>query len=277
MHKRLTLLCLSILFCAVLAGCQCEHQWTEATCTTPKTCSLCDETEGEALGHDWTPATCESPETCSRCNETQGNATGHDWLDATCTEPKTCQVCKTIDGEALGHSKGDWFVSQEATVYQTGIREQKCTTCGEVIRSEEFYPDPVIYSKDFGMTTAAFIATFNKLTDGDYEIKPDGDDYVVHWLGTLDIATSLSFTENETGLLTSISLDGREMSDHGNQQVKVCWALFRVLNPHLSESDSMDEFKYAANSGGKEFVRGVRYLYTELASLDTLWFTIQLD
>lgn len=277
MRKRLTLLCLSLLFCAVLAGCQCEHQWTEATCTTPKTCSLCDEIEGEALGHNWTPATCETPETCNRCNETQGTAADHDWLDATCAEPKICQVCKTIDGEPLGHTKGDWYVSQEATVYQPGIREQQCTTCGDVLHTEEFHPDPVFYSKDFGMTTAEFISTFNKLTEGDYEIKPDGNDYVVHWLGTLDIATTLSFVENEAGLLTSISLDGREMSGHGNQQVKVCWALFRVLNPHLSESDSMDEFKYAANTGGKEFVRGVRYLYTELSSLDTLWFTIQLD
>jgi hypothetical protein len=127
------------------------------------------------------------------------------------------------------------------------------------------------------LTTAEFITIFNKLTEGDYEIKPDGDDYVVHWLGMLDIATSLSFTENEAGLLTSISLDGRSMSDHGNQQVEVCWALFRVLNPHLTKSDSMDEFKYAANTGGKEFIRGARYLYTEMSSLDVLWFTMQID
>lgn len=34
-----------------LAGCGCQHQWEEATCTTPKTCTQCGETEGEALGH----------------------------------------------------------------------------------------------------------------------------------------------------------------------------------------------------------------------------------
>ena len=27
------------------------HTWTDATCTAPKTCSVCGETEGEALGH----------------------------------------------------------------------------------------------------------------------------------------------------------------------------------------------------------------------------------
>lgn len=29
------------------------HKWADATCDTPKTCSVCHETEGEALGHSW--------------------------------------------------------------------------------------------------------------------------------------------------------------------------------------------------------------------------------
>ena len=33
-----------------------EHSWTEATCTMPKTCTVCGETEGEALGHQWSEA-----------------------------------------------------------------------------------------------------------------------------------------------------------------------------------------------------------------------------
>lgn len=31
-----------------------EHTWTAATCTTPKTCSICGKTEGNALGHNYT-------------------------------------------------------------------------------------------------------------------------------------------------------------------------------------------------------------------------------
>lgn len=34
----------------------CSHDWQEATCTTAKICSKCEETEGEALGHNWVPA-----------------------------------------------------------------------------------------------------------------------------------------------------------------------------------------------------------------------------
>jgi hypothetical protein len=30
-----------------------EHSWVDADCTTPKTCSICGKTEGEALGHDY--------------------------------------------------------------------------------------------------------------------------------------------------------------------------------------------------------------------------------
>ena len=48
------------------------HEWVEATCTAPKTCKTCGETEGEALGHDWKEATTEAPKTCTRCGATEG-------------------------------------------------------------------------------------------------------------------------------------------------------------------------------------------------------------
>lgn len=31
----------------------CQHQWKEATCATPKTCILCQTTEGETIEHDF--------------------------------------------------------------------------------------------------------------------------------------------------------------------------------------------------------------------------------
>ena len=80
------------------------HSWVVATCTTPKTCSACGATEGEALGHSWVEASCTAPRTCSVCNATEGEALGHSWVEATCTVPKTCSVCNATEGEALGHS-----------------------------------------------------------------------------------------------------------------------------------------------------------------------------
>lgn len=35
-----------------------KHVWAEATCTEPKTCTVCGETEGEPLGHDFVDGIC---------------------------------------------------------------------------------------------------------------------------------------------------------------------------------------------------------------------------
>lgn len=125
----------------------CEHQWTDATCKSPKTCSLCGETEGEPaehmwidadcenpvtcefclltagkpLGHQWQEANCKVPKTCSVCKKTEGEISEHKWSDATCTQPKTCSVCKTTEGEALGHT---W----KAATYS---KPKTCSVCGE--------------------------------------------------------------------------------------------------------------------------------------------------
>ena len=44
---------------------ECDHKWTDATCTEPKTCSSCGETEGEALGH-------KDEDNNGRCDECHG-------------------------------------------------------------------------------------------------------------------------------------------------------------------------------------------------------------
>ena len=54
-----------------LAGCH-KHEWQEASCTAPRTCSECGETDGEPLGHTWMEATHSAPKTCSVCGETEG-------------------------------------------------------------------------------------------------------------------------------------------------------------------------------------------------------------
>lgn len=54
---------------------QCEtngHTWVEATCTAPKTCKVCGETDGEAIAHTFTEANYQQPATCSVCGETVG-------------------------------------------------------------------------------------------------------------------------------------------------------------------------------------------------------------
>ena len=106
--KRIKLFCLAlalvfILCISVVAAISCKHDWSDATCTTPQTCSLCDATQGDVAEHIWISATCTTPKTCSVCNATEGDIGGHVWEAATCTSPKLCSVCGVTEGNALGH------------------------------------------------------------------------------------------------------------------------------------------------------------------------------
>ena len=121
------------LVAAIVELTKCDHEWAEATCTEPATCTKCGKTDGEALGHDWQEATCTEPETCSRCGETEGEALGHEWEDATCTEPETCSVCGETQGDPLGHDVEEWTVTLEPTCAVEGEQTGTCTVCGEVV------------------------------------------------------------------------------------------------------------------------------------------------
>lgn len=76
MKKIIPLLIIVVLMLS-LSGCGCKHEWAEATCNEPKTCTLCGKTQGEPLGHQFSEATCISPKVCEICGETEGEAWGH--------------------------------------------------------------------------------------------------------------------------------------------------------------------------------------------------------
>lgn len=121
MRKQILILLTALLCAVLLAGCSCQHEWLDATCTDAKHCTKCDAVESEALGHAWKDADCETPKTCSRCGLTEGHALGHTWLDATCTSAKVCSVCAATEGQPLDHI---W--EGEATLYTAPF----CTVCG---------------------------------------------------------------------------------------------------------------------------------------------------
>lgn len=90
------LLCITLCFCLcvfLLTGCGCKHEWKEATCTEPKTCNLCGETEGEVVEHNY-----------------------GDWIDVDAeNEVRTCSVCdfsevQTVDRKAklISFLEGHW-------------------------------------------------------------------------------------------------------------------------------------------------------------------------
>lgn len=87
--------------CFIFTGCGHEHTWVDATCTEPKTCSECGETEGEPLGHTWIDATCTEAKHCSVCGETEGEPLEHTLTEANYQQPATCEVCGETVGEVL--------------------------------------------------------------------------------------------------------------------------------------------------------------------------------
>ena len=122
-HKKFLHLIGTFTICFILTGCCMSHDWKEATCTEPKTCTKCGKTEGEAQGHTWAEATCTNPKTCSICGKTEGEALAHTWVEATCAEPKHCNMCDETEGNTLEH------VLTEANYQQAST----CEVCGETV------------------------------------------------------------------------------------------------------------------------------------------------
>lgn len=89
-QKRIvSLLLVLTLMAALLAGCACKHEWKDANCKEPKTCTLCGETEGEKTAdHKWEDATTEAPKTCAVCGKTEGEKINTDsrFKTASCKE-----------------------------------------------------------------------------------------------------------------------------------------------------------------------------------------------
>jgi len=50
----------------------CKHEWVEANCQSPMTCSLCGKTKGEVADHVFSEATHHTPPTCFTCGLTNG-------------------------------------------------------------------------------------------------------------------------------------------------------------------------------------------------------------
>ncbi len=135
MKKRLLISCVLILCALLLSACACNHQWAEASCDAPKTCTLCGETEGEALMHQWAEASCTAPKSCSLCGETEGEILEHQWEAASCLTPETCINCSLTQGEALGHTEATPNYTNIDFNSATADYTLSCEVCGELLDS----------------------------------------------------------------------------------------------------------------------------------------------
>ena len=114
------------------------HDWVAATCTTPKACSRCDATEGNALGHDWADVWSSDADghwhECSLCHGKKDEAAHTPGAAATETTPQKCTECDYIITAALGHTHSLTKVEANApTCTEDGnIEYYTCSGCSKL-------------------------------------------------------------------------------------------------------------------------------------------------
>lgn len=60
-----------------------KHSFSTATCIKPATCA-CGLIQGSTVGHTWIDASCTAPKTCSVCRATEGSTKAHLFVDKKC-------------------------------------------------------------------------------------------------------------------------------------------------------------------------------------------------
>ena len=140
-----------------------EHNWTPATCTVPKTCSVCQATEGEPNGHtegaEWKNDAnyhwhiC-SVDGCGAVIESSKATHTPDREAATETEPVKCAVCDYEIAPALGMQdyilEMPVFVSVKLTgdekpgketfkleIYDCGVEDAEFEILNDVLTAED--------------------------------------------------------------------------------------------------------------------------------------------
>ena len=106
--------------------CGTENQWNQINIGSNNSAL----TNAERNYHNWQDATCTEPKTCILCGETTGEAIGHNWQDGACTTPKTCTICGET-GEAPGHSYVTEILAPTFTA--SGQQQKVCSVCGDTV------------------------------------------------------------------------------------------------------------------------------------------------
>lgn len=148
MKNKIILVTLSLLFAFGLTGCCMSHEWTDATCTVPKTCSKCGETEGEVLNHEWTDATCSAPKTCSICAKTEGVALAHELTEANYQQPATCNVCGESEGTTLEADFEKYNISYVSETDKENPFINSCNSEDKYTNGKIIYSDYRIFESD---------------------------------------------------------------------------------------------------------------------------------
>ena len=148
-------------FCACTGACL--HSWQEATCTLPRTCSLCGATEGDAAGHSYGDTTCISQEPCTVCGTYEGIVPTHKWRE----DGKVCLLCgqdkrntdeKFMDALVEGLEEGWSFVRQDENPMKVAKEDWERSFYAEYDRLTEF-KDADFKNEELGEAAKSYITS----------------------------------------------------------------------------------------------------------------------
>lgn len=232
---------LTIFILLVFCSCSCEHEWIDATCTTPKTCSLCDETDGEPLSHNW--------------------------QDATCTTPKICSLCDKTDGEPLGHTESDFEFKKNDYINATTIYAKKCTVCGDDIEETERSLESLCDNDMFQISPHDFYKRLKQIyakIDDDMDIRngTNGDQFVCGYLRDGKQLGFIQFSNSEGNITSSqkneACFDGI-MGIISSDISDVLSSLIMTCDPTQTETDALAIALSACATGEEKEVNGIIY------------------
>ena len=107
-----------------------DHDWVEATCTTPAHCTQCGES-GEPVHHIPDSAvSCTTDQVCTVCGEVLNYATGHNYKGMTNKEYTNLGENHDVDGICPGCGEEIGYI--EAHIYYTQVDGVKKCACGAI-------------------------------------------------------------------------------------------------------------------------------------------------
>ena len=202
----------------------CDHEWEAATCIQPKTCSLCDEIEGEALGHtegDWEIESADS-------------------VEATAEYVKSCTYC----GTALDYK------TEDLTTFVAG--ESFYLSPSEFVDRLGNYLDGI---------TGNDLYVFDGEVDGAFAcgIMKDGDK-----IGALlftDGEESVFESDSDTNGCFGAVLGTVDDEDDAGNSLRVLLAHIETCDPSL-DFDEAKEIGERAIANGDVTENGITYVYS---------------
>lgn len=257
MKKILSIAALSLCI-FLLSGCQCEHEWVEADCDTPKTCSKCEITEGTSLSHRWRDADCVTAKTCAECGTTEGEPLGHDpgsWIikkdkiNDTQHKERYCERCDELleksEEEPIKHTPGYWDVKTDILTARQ-YKERYCIRCNKLLEKTEEDIDSFVNLSEFIFSPSDFLIRLRSfaeqtLTEFRYEIKTVP--------GSESMNVLLYFEEAE-GKNYSISFCKKtgEVLTRKDLYTKGVWYAALACGFHIDSASEIDEYVITLNS-----------------------------